>query len=412
MTRRCGSLRWIKVRLALPVLLVGVGTALAFTGRMPDVHDGAVDLEQVLRGRQIVVESACGGCHGGTDPSSEGWLAGYTGKLPPELQDYRVGEFHTYARNLTPDNVTGLGRFSERQIFNALRYGLRPGETPDVEITSTTPGEGNFPMSPKYLAPPMPWPAWRHRTDADLWAVAAYLKHGVKPVRNRVEDSEGPPDFWASAYTPEKIGTYPAAEFPTANEVTPALGTADLEQVLRGRWAVIRHDCGGCHGGGANPASENWLIGMTGPEEAFPFGACLENPEATPCYINRPRNLTPDVQTGTGAYTERQIFNALRYGLSPRATADVVITGSIAGHGNFPEQPTYLGPWMPWQYFRNISDEDLWAIAAYLKHGLKPVANRVEPSDAPEDAWASMYTVEAIGTYPAPAFPTVNETGR
>ena len=126
--------------------------------------------------------------------------------------------FRTRPRNLTPDNATGLGRFTERQIFNSLRHGLRPGETPDVEITGTTPGQGNFPENPKYLAPPMPWISWRHLTDEDLWAIAAYLKRGVKPVENRVADSEGPPDFWASNYTVEKIGPYPVPPFPTANE--------------------------------------------------------------------------------------------------------------------------------------------------------------------------------------------------
>ena len=59
---------------------------------------------------------------------------------------------------------------------------------------------------------------WRHMPDQDLWAIAAYLKRGVKPVANSVADSEGPPDFWASEYTPDKIGTYPAAPFPTARE--------------------------------------------------------------------------------------------------------------------------------------------------------------------------------------------------
>jgi len=124
----------------------------------------------------------------------------------------------TRARNLTPDNATGLGRFSERQIFNALRYGLRPEDTPDVEIKSTIPGQGNFPDNPHYLAPPMPWPSWRHMTDQELWAIAAYLKHGVKPVTNRVEESDGPPDFWAALYERRGIGPYPAAPFPTANE--------------------------------------------------------------------------------------------------------------------------------------------------------------------------------------------------
>ena len=56
-------------------------------------------------------------------------------------------------------------------------------------------------------------------SDADLWAIAAYLKRGVKPISNKVQDSDGPPDFWASEYTVEKIGPYPAAAFPTANEV-------------------------------------------------------------------------------------------------------------------------------------------------------------------------------------------------
>jgi hypothetical protein len=104
-----------------------------------------------------------------------------------------------------------------------LRYGLRPGETPDVTITSTVPGQGNFPQNPKYLAPPMPWIAFRHLPDEDIRAIIAYLKHGVRPVSNRVPDSEGPPDFWASEYTPDKIGTWPAPPFPTARERAPDL---------------------------------------------------------------------------------------------------------------------------------------------------------------------------------------------
>jgi mono/diheme cytochrome c family protein len=182
----------------------------------------------VARGRYLVITHDCGGCHGGgSDPAASGWLAGITS---PD-REFLIGPcattpgaspcFHTRPRNLTPDNTTGLGRFSERQIFNALRYGLRPGETPDVEITSSTPGQGNFPAHPKYLAPPMPWPAWRHMPDQDLWAIAAYLKRAVKPVSNKVADSDGPPDFWMSGYTAAKIGSYPVAAFPTANEHVP-----------------------------------------------------------------------------------------------------------------------------------------------------------------------------------------------
>jgi mono/diheme cytochrome c family protein len=196
-------------------------TVAAWTGPASEQQKAA----QIARGRQMVIDHDCGGCHGGgSDPSSKNWLAGVTGpemefKIGPCLLDPNAKPcFITRPKNLTPDNANGMGRFTERQIFNALRYGLRPEETPDAEISGITPGKGNFPLHPHYLAPPMPWMAWRHMPDADLRAIAAYLKNGVKPNPNKVQDSEGPPDFWASEMTVEKIGPYPAKPFPTENE--------------------------------------------------------------------------------------------------------------------------------------------------------------------------------------------------
>ncbi|HEX6644780.1 MAG TPA: c-type cytochrome [Gemmatimonadales bacterium] len=207
---------YLTVGLATAVAVAAAGAAGAPNGDAGSARAEVDTLkDRVLRGRQLVIEHACGDCHGGgSNPASPGWLLGVT----DSLQIFQIGPFKTRPRNLTPDNTTGIGRFSERQIFNALRYGLRPGETPDVEITSSTPGRGNFPEHPKYLAIPMPWPAFRHMADADLWAIAAYLKHGVRPARNRVADSDGPPDFWASEYTVEKIGAWPAADYPTGRE--------------------------------------------------------------------------------------------------------------------------------------------------------------------------------------------------
>jgi hypothetical protein len=178
---------------------------------------GRTEQDQILLGRLAVTTRGCPDCHGGVHPAGEGYLAG----LGRPEDAFPVGEYRVWARNLTPDNLTGLGRFTERQIFNSLRYGLRPSETPDVEITSTTPGEGNFPEHPKYLAPPMPWPYFRHMPDEELWAIAAYLKRAVRPVSNRIPDSEGPPDFWAGEYTVEAFGPFPLAPFPTANERPP-----------------------------------------------------------------------------------------------------------------------------------------------------------------------------------------------
>ena len=201
------------------VVIAGCTPAAGSTSGGSDMRVAQGSQEQILLGRHLVITHACGDCHGGgTNPAAFGWL---DGDRIPEVQEFKVGPFTTRSRNITPDNATGIGRFTERQIFNALRFGLRPGETPDVEITSITPGVGNFPATPKYLAIPMPWPSWRHMSDQELWAIAAYLKRGVKPVSHKVQDSDGPPDFWASEYTVAKVGPRPALPYPTANERTP-----------------------------------------------------------------------------------------------------------------------------------------------------------------------------------------------
>jgi mono/diheme cytochrome c family protein len=179
------------------------------------MQTGQAQQDQIARGRFIVISHDCGGCHGGgSNPAATGYLVG----MRDTSEQFHIGPFITRPKNLTPDNTTGMGRYTQRQVFNALRYGLRPEETPDVEITSTIPGQGNFPLHPHYLAPPMPWMAWRHMPDQDLWAITAYLANGVKPVRNKVADSDGPPDFWASEMTVAKIGAYPAPPYPTGNE--------------------------------------------------------------------------------------------------------------------------------------------------------------------------------------------------
>jgi mono/diheme cytochrome c family protein len=225
-------MRWSGKSWSIVAVVASLGAFSAANGQSALASGGSDkskpdSLTRILNGRYLVLTHDCASCHGGRfSPATAGYLAGQ--------QDtavfFRVGGcfsplkspcYRTRARNLTPDNTTGLGRFSERQIFNALRYGLRPGETPDVTITSSTPGQGNFPAHPRYLAPPMPWPSWRHMRDQELWDIAAYLKYGVKPVHSKVLDSEGPADFWAMRYSVDSIGPYPSAQFPTANERAP-----------------------------------------------------------------------------------------------------------------------------------------------------------------------------------------------
>ena len=368
---------------ALVVLILGGDPV----GAAPDAPRD----EQILRGRQLVLSHGCSLCHSGlADPGQAGFLTG----VRSAAEEFRIGGFTYRPPNLTPDPETGLGRWSDRQVFNALRFGLKPRDTPDVEITSRTPGQGNHPAQPKYLAPLMPWLAFRHMTDQQLQDIVAYLKHGVRPVKNLVAASDAPPLGWADTVGP-RLSHYPAPPFPTNNEVAEA---ASDPSVQRGRVLVIHLDCGSCHNG-YTPGGEGWLAGARAPDDTFQIGP----------FITRARNLTPDNLTGTGRFSERQLFNALRYGLRPGETPDVEITSSVPGQGNFPAHPKYLAPPMPWPAWRHLTDQEIRDIAAYIKRGVKPVRNRVADSEGPPDFWASGYTVEKIGPYPVAPFPTANE---
>jgi hypothetical protein len=73
----------------------------------------------------------------------------------------------------------------------------------------------------------------------------------------------------------------------------------------------------------------------------------------------RSRNITPDKETGIGAWTDAQIRRA--------------ITQGVAKDGR------KLIPLMPYPYFKNMSAGDVDAIIAYL-HTLKPVSKKIEPN--------------------------------
>jgi hypothetical protein len=206
----------------LALLLMAAMGGAAAVASLADLPDNQVTLEQVTRGRMSAVTHICADCHNRGrntgDPSNPHWLAGFETGAPPYQVVFQGTTFKTYPRNLTPDPDTGIGKFSPRQIFNALRFGLDPDKTPDVVITSNTPGQGNFPADPHYLAPPMQWPLYRHLPDNELWDIIAYLKHGLKAVKNLVPENDESPDHWVSFYTPERIGVYPFPVFPAGNE--------------------------------------------------------------------------------------------------------------------------------------------------------------------------------------------------
>jgi mono/diheme cytochrome c family protein len=390
----------------LALLLAAALGGIVAVACLADLPDNAVTLDQVTRGRLLVAHHGCAWCHNPAsypnhevttnDPSDPKWLSG---SITPN-DSFLQGSYKLYFPNLTPDQETGLGGFSARQIFNALRYGLDPGDTPDVAITAGTPGQGGFPTQPHYLAPFMPWTYFRHMSDGELWDIVAYLQHGIKPVKNEVKASQRPKDYWASYATAKQAGPYPLPPYPAASEEFQPDNTVTPDPVTRGRLLVAHHYCAWCHSPGRNdPSDPNWLSGSLPQQNTFVLdGYKLYMP-----------NLTPDQATGLGQFSARQLFNALRYGLNPADTPDVVITSTTPGQGGFPADPHYLAPFMQWPAIRHMADGELWDIVAYLQHGLKPVKKKIKPSDAPKDHWASYFAPEKTGPYPLLPYPAANE---
>jgi len=151
--------------------------------------------------------------------------------------------------------------------------------------------------------------------------------------------------------------------------------------VERGRFLVSIGGCGDCHtpkvlgADGPRPDTTHLLSGhpqdmnLPAPPQ-LPPGPWMAVTDWTltawsgPWGISYAANLTPDEETGTGAWDEAMFIGAMH-------------TGKHLGAG----RP--ILPPMPWQVLAEQSDEDLKAIFAYLK-SLPPVKNRVpEPGPPP-----------------------------
>ena len=124
----------------------------------------AGDDARIERGKYMVTVMGCSDCHTpgvflGKPDFSRNLGGSDVGFALPGL-----GYF--WGSNLTPDDETGLGKWSEDEIVTALRTGVRP--------------DG------RVLAPTMPWMSFAHLTDEDAHAIAAYLK-SLPPQRNEAE---------------------------------------------------------------------------------------------------------------------------------------------------------------------------------------------------------------------------------
>jgi hypothetical protein len=371
--------------------------------------------KQIARGRLLVISSGCNDCHtpwvfnpelgipspdwtrmlsghpeGGPDPQGE-IGPGDIGLIGPTFTSFKLPFGITYSVNLTPDIDTGTGSWTEKMFIDIFRKGRHLG------------GDGR----PVY--PPMPWDFIRFRSDADLKAMFAYLR-SIPPLRNLPPTEKVPPPVeGAIVEMNDKIIALEAN--PNAKLEAPKHGpppppplalkpvvagkapkrTYSAEMVKKGKLIVMAGACNDCHTpwvynavmGGPAP---DWTRMLSGHPEGAPDPQGKPGPQdialigptftsfTLPFGVVYAKNLTPDVETGSGGWTEEKFLKIFR----------------TARH---PDGRVLLPP-MPWDMIRILPDADLRAVFAYLQ-SIPPLRNEVPMSKVPPEAQKMLEGVNA-----------------
>ena len=194
----------------LSVAVIVAGAALTLAGCEWSVGASAPTQEddynfperaaQVERGRYLVTIGGCNDCHtpfkmgeNGPEPDMSRMLSGHPESVvitsAPRIEgDGRfiwagvmtntafAGPWGvSFARNLTPDENTGIGVWDEQIFMNTIRNGRHWGVA-------------------RPILPPMPWFNYRQMTDEDLKAVFTYLR-SIPPIHNRIPEPLPPPEM-------------------------------------------------------------------------------------------------------------------------------------------------------------------------------------------------------------------------
>jgi len=162
---------------------------------------------------------------------------------------------------------------------------------------------------------------------------------------------------------------------PEAAETPAPAETAAVDPVERGAYLLRIAGCNDCHTPGHLLGNPDFTRAYSGGNVGF-FMPGLG-------YVFAP-NLTPDAETGLGTWTEDQIVTAMRTGVRP--------DGRV------------LAPIMPWPGLAALTDEDAYAMAAYLK-SLAPIANQVPPITAATEPAPGYYMTVVVPEGMAPPPP-------
>ena len=139
----------------------------------------------------------------------------------------------------------------------------------------------------------------------------------------------------------------------------PDAGLAQDSQIRRGQYLVTLGGCNDCH-------TPGYFFGK--PDMARFLGGSEVGFELPGLGVFHGPNLTPDTETGLGAWSTDQIVAAITKGQRPDGRE--------------------LAPIMPWHAFANLTAQDVRAIAVYLK-SLPPVKNKVPGPFGPGEQPAS-----------------------
>jgi len=296
------------------VVLAGAGVALYTNGstQADDVADNQVraaeattpDLAAIKRGAYVAVQGDCAACH--TAPGGQGFAGGYGLQTP-------FGVINS--TNITPDPQTGIGNWTERDFFHAVRHGKRK--------------DGAL------LYPAMPYNAYVKMSDGDMHDLWAYMR-SLKPVQQTpAANTLGFPYNIRLAMLGWNLLFFKNTAYVPAPEQST--------QWNRGRYLVDgAGHCAACHTG------KNALGGDT---DAYLQGAELLGGYAP--------EITNNAHVGLGHWSNEQIQQYLKTGSNDKAVAGGAM-GEAVEHST--------------QY---LNDNDLADIAVYLKS--LPGSNAMAP---------------------------------
>jgi mono/diheme cytochrome c family protein len=282
----------------------------------PDLH-ASRDPDAIRRGEYLVYGPAhCVECHAATSADAEPAVEGVRLPLVGGRRFAAPGLGVVYAKNLTPDAETGIGRYSDGEIARMLRYSVRPDGKASIRLL-------------------MPY---QHMSDDDLVAILSFLR-AQSPVRHEVP---------ANSFTlmGKVVKSFAPVFLPRTSVVADVTAPPSAPTRERGEYiARSVANCGGCHTMHDPVTLANKSAEFAGGEEFEPSS----RPGADRTIWFRTPNLTPARGSALAKFPDRATFVA-RFQRGGRHLA---------------------GSPMPWECFGRMNDNDLGALYEFL-HSLEP----------------------------------------